>query len=263
MCGIKDRDLKKSVIYVNSRNRITGKVNNFKYSITPGIRNALYYSISHITIPRTEYNIESTHNKFVFSDSGGTDRTITISEGNYTAAAFATALENAMTSAGADNYTVTANTTTAKYEIKSDSSPFILKFGTDSITKRLGLKMGYTDDTYSGAGAGSPYISNNIFNMSPSENYYIVSNTIHGQDIAQFINGSLYNVIASIPLNGAFGDLLIREPSDYVKIPISDGQNGQKITQLDFSLIDERGELVELNGIDWSMEIIIYYVDLN
>ena len=58
-----------------------------------------YVSLNELTIPNTDYNINTNNNTLVLQDHTGTSQTITITPGNYTVSTFMTALNTAFATA--------------------------------------------------------------------------------------------------------------------------------------------------------------------
>jgi len=219
--------IKRHNLVIDSRDRnTTDYPNEYNYQID---FDEAYKSITAIelvsaSIPKTEYLINATNNTIYFSENGGDLIEATIPTGNYTEVTLATAIENALETAGADTYTVTADTTlTNKYTITKSSGTLELFFNggteqhatsTRTIYKEnsIGPVIGFTPTDLSG---GLTYTGQNQYNLSgPS---YVLLKILNLDNLDGVHNKSVSKSFAKIPLDTNQRDYkFFKSQSDYI-----------------------------------------------
>lgn len=113
-----------SYVFINSEDRSyksSTSPSNFSIQINSTLADAPRSSLSveSITFFNLEYGVNSTNNTLTFRENSddGTDYSVTITPGNYSATEFVTVLKNAMDAIGANTYTVSYSSTTGKINI--------------------------------------------------------------------------------------------------------------------------------------------------
>ena len=105
-----------------------------------------YVSLSELTMPNTNYNINSTNNTLILIDSSGTSQTLTITPGNYTVtqlnASFTSTIASATTAASYKNITVTYNPITNMFTFAHSASYFLNIQPTSTMNSVLGFESG-------------------------------------------------------------------------------------------------------------------------
>jgi hypothetical protein len=96
--------------------------------------------------------ITGSNNKLDFTDSTGSAKVATLTQGVYTTSTLATEIDTQMTTAsGTDSYTVSFDSVTRKFAIEQGSSPFGLSFGSGAnYTQSVAKTLGYDSKNYSG-----------------------------------------------------------------------------------------------------------------
>eukprot|EP00732_Lithocolla_globosa_P004376 Lithocolla_globosa_v1_NODE_4007_length_1531_cov_501.416949.p1 type:complete len:177 gc:universal NODE_4007_length_1531_cov_501.416949:585-55(-) len=167
----------REIIYVNSRNRVSGTNSNFQYKIE--LNNNVDYDhvvVLDASIPKSSYTIQSNNNTFTVSEEidGGpsTDRIITIPEGNYTRLSLSKVLKTLLNdnvntyvyNITYDNINNTADTGKYTYSwtnINGTAQEPIFTFG-EYLWEQLGFDKNSVN-TFS----SNTLISTNVINLRP------------------------------------------------------------------------------------------------
>lgn len=72
------------LLYINSRNRFSGSLNNFNYRLKTPLENVKYILVNNVNIYHTEPSITSKNNNLYFQHTDGTYYQTVITEGFYT-----------------------------------------------------------------------------------------------------------------------------------------------------------------------------------
>ena len=239
------------LLYCNSKNRI----NQNDPSSLPAIQMAFPpLHISRITlltavIPNTMYTFRNdqfvVNNNFDFIDSTGAV-TAVITPGSYNTAQFITEFTAQLVAVSPDTYTITYNPTTLKLTITSSSALFqILGF--------TGVNFGHNILPYIGFNqvdttAGAVQVAPNAINLgSPKEIFIKCAN------FQTPIHDSTNNFTAmfQVSLQSSFGNIEFFEQFNRHETSIKVEQRTMNTIYL--QLVDENGDLVLLNGAEWSV----------
>lgn len=200
-------------------------------------------------IPNTQYNINSNNNRLnmTWSDMGGPVPPIPV--GQYTITAFTAALETALGSVSVPGaFIVTVNPLTYKITITSGIDFTIA----DKSLNPMYLVIGQDTQKTS---VGGVLECANIYNLSGLRHVYIESFTL-GKSL---LTGSVkkYSMIADIPIRVPFGtfqsDVYSEESLDAVYY-----RGFKNISNFNINLVDEFGNLLELNGAAWTIILEIH-----
>jgi len=222
-----DNFIKRHNLVIDSRDRNTTaypKEYNYQIDFDEAYKSITAIELVSASIPKTEYLINSTNNTIYFSENGGSLITATIPTGNYTEATLATAIDNALETAGTDTYTVTVDTTlTNKFTITKSSGTLELFFdggeeqhGTSTRTvykeNSIGPIIGFTATDLSGA---ATYTGQNQYNLSgPS---YVLLKLLNIDNLDGVHNKSVSKSFAKIPLDANQRDYkFFKSQSDYI-----------------------------------------------
>ena len=137
--------LKSFNLIINSQDRnTTAYPNNSNYQIDLDViyKDIISVELISAIVPKTQYLITGSNNVIYF-DEGAGEISATVAVGNYTPSALGTALGDAMTTAGGQTYTATADETlTNKYTI-SAAGGFSLIFVGDTVTYNETTRTNY------------------------------------------------------------------------------------------------------------------------
>lgn len=266
-------------IEVNSSQRTQGSIEDFIYNVVHQIKynqsgkKSYFMRIENVMIPKTFYDIDSTNNTFQVLEEdglGGYDTiTITIPEGNYTITELLTQLEGDLdtntlnTNAYTLSYDDITNLISIEYSGATSTDVIIdtiangstlndlLGFGKDT-TERQSINGTVLTDTQLTLTSGNPQSPSYVVDLDTksyvlieldltSDNYYDKENQKHiGAMVPFSVDRNEKQYFSNH--NGNFLKLNSKAPFSVFKI----------------RLLDEFGNLVDLNGVNWSMELNIY-----
>ena len=244
------------------------------------------FEIEHINIPTTWYNINSTNNILLWTDTLAASVTTTITPGNYTATELATQLGTQMTAdeTVGDTYTVTWDTTIQKFTIAGDGGNFTIDFVNAAIqwdknspsrnlAKLLGFYLGTTAITSSGTyfsllqvlngaatytGTSVAYINirnvtirSNLMNQCIDHTSRTLVTKLTSAGTAIVSDGK-NDILKILPYNVDQGDQIIYRPN-FPELYALDKRDG--ITHVTFKLEDDFGNILNLNGQSWSISL--------
>jgi len=241
--------MKPTILIVNSKDRISGTSTNFNYQIKYyGKEEIQSYRIGKVTIPYSYYNIKRQFFTFRYNN---VLYDIEVPAGNYTAQSLATFLQNELSTQTSAAVTVTYSQLTNRFSVVV-SSPNVFSFDFEdpieynySVQKALGF-ANIIPNT-------STYTSVNSANLNCSDNLYIRSRTLsyYTPSIFQTQRDQVIQLVPILvnPFNFIFyeNQQEINFPSDY-----------RSLSTFDIQLIDDYGNIIDLNGLDWTFEIQIY-----
>jgi len=205
------------------------------------------FSINNISIPNSFYNITGSNNRLVVTQ--GAQDNILISLGNYTSNTLATTIQTALigsTVLSSNVWTVIFDVHSLKYTITSDTA-----FTIDSGST-IGFNMGF--QTLPTA-LDTVVISDSSIFLSPGINIYVKSNILSSGLIQRpYYNSLLNSIVCSVPINAQPGGIVQYNPGYEMKFSYIVPRN---IDYIDIQLLDSNFNVINLNGLDWSMVLNI------
>jgi hypothetical protein len=252
--------LNKTSIYINSKDRNTGSINNFIYFLNYGASKNICYYIKNVTIPFSQYvSVYKTDDgtalvTFVAQNSSETHN-ITIAPGNYTATQIASLLETEFNSVfSTSQISVTYSVSTNKFTFTLVSgSPFQFYFVTNqAVGQELFRNLGFTPYLgTTGPGYVSSLTSINSIDIAGPPNYYIRSGALSVN--SSYFSNQQSTTILQIPINvPPLSFICYENPvDDFIKL------NKSNITTIDLQLTDEYGNLIDTNGLDYTINIVL------
>ena len=203
-----------------------------------------------VQIPYTYYNVQTTNNKLVINWNSA-NHTLTVPAGNYTSSQLLTEL-NSLISAVNSNLSVTydSNTWTFSFIFSSalpNTGSLILSQST--INQLIGFLSPAVDTAAAGTVTSAipaqfmdnrflfiecEQLGDNVLSSTPPNKYsWYIPNIVNGGDMLSYQNNLDHNQ-----------EFLI--------------DTGSKYYHLHFTLQDESGNILNLNGSDWSMVLKLY-----
>lgn len=251
----------KKIVIFDSRDRmkLTDSPSDYVIQLKKPIKHCQSVELKEVLIPWTFYNISAakTNHQLTFLESGQSDSTITIADGQYGISSLCLAIKTAMDTASpsSQSYTVTYDSNTMKVNILASTTAIIL-YGSDSAkTTDLEQQIGFLLETAS-------QLSNTSTNVPKilSPEYLLLTvdfiqdniNTLDSNKNASFVISS--NLNANSDIGGSVLHLT------------AENSFNQVIKHLDLNLQhfrvtirDEQNNILELNGCDWSMILAFSY----
>ena len=231
---------------INSSSRISGIDANMVYSIElPPNHKFNRVVVNNAAIPRSDYIVQNGYNTFQLQEAKGTV-TITVPPGNYTRSSFQKALQAILiaNSPGGLTYAITYPATAAAadtglytYTVTGGTASFII--GT-SLYEQMGFNKNVT--------VTLPATSTNVIKMIQEDTLVLHSNIVDSfnKDIlCVFVAGT-------------------DPPFSTTRYECRDVKmNARKLKKVDsnsyeFRLTDENGIIIDLNGLNWTCELIFF-----
>jgi hypothetical protein len=201
-------------------------------------------------IPNTENNIDLTNNSFTFS-TGGVSVSIPLLAGNYTINTLIAAL------------VTSAQAIVVGMGIVIDQPTGRLEFSFTTASRLLSTADGNKLASTLGIGSGSlidipVWLAPDLPNLIGLQNIYIACNELSGGDY--MIDSALgqLNVFSHVPVSVPFGTIQHYisndQESDLLLFPAD-----RNLDQLTIKLYDDRGQIIDLQGLEWQMILKLYY----
>lgn len=233
---------------INSKFRDDKKTSasDFKFTFSSPIERVSQFEIISVVVPYTYYGINQYNNVLAFSLDGTTILTATVSPGNYTSGTFPAALATAMGVAdGSATYTITYSDTTQLLTINRSAGLFMLKYDDSTMKFVLGLT------------ADSPSLAitqtTGAMNLSGPDYLTLKSQTLTQYDSAPNKSAAelkqRYILYTANALVGPTGMVFSGSDSLTILNKLCD------FSTIDIQLEDDSGNLLDLNGGNWSLVI--------
>jgi hypothetical protein len=192
---------------------------------------------------------------------GGTPANIVIPAGQWTNQQMASLIQAQITADFPSSLaTFTWSPGSNLFTFTSPSNPYELNFtgATLHLYQNIGYMMGFFGLQSSPIIiSASPGSSSSVIypNLSGGPNVYVQSQKLQLYDSCFFqtVRGS---VIQSVPVNVNVGNYIVWQNSIETVFPLV---NSQPYSNFDFKLIDDYGNEVLLNGLDWVIELQFFY----
>jgi hypothetical protein len=215
--------------------------------------------IKHVSIPNVQYNVRAASglntvgNIFTYFD--GATKNITITPGNYSVTQLIAAIE-ADALAIAANLQLTLNPITSHIEFTSTTPITYLSAASGNNMAKI---LGITAD--SGALVVS-FTAGGLVDLTTHPNIYIASASISdGSNMVSPTLGSL-PICAVIPIDQPFGSIIqyTTQQEHLDDIHYISYASGKSIQSVDLSVYDGDANLIDLQGLDWTIIIKAYQV---
>lgn len=231
-------------LLVNSKYRNSGTPSNFSYQLLVAISNPKKVALENIQIYNTAYTINDYNNKLYWIDSTSVARVSTLTNGNYTATSLADHIQTVL-NAVSPTFTVSFSTTSGKITISSTGN-FSLTFGTNTVNS-CASTIGFNDSNKTGQ---PTYTGENVVNLN-SKYYTVHADILNTNNTHQ--SDQINSIIAIVPNNVNFGDCICYSPNLAKSFELKQTE----ISSLNFYVKDDKKNTVDLNGVDWSMNLVI------
>lgn len=250
---------------IDSRNRSTGNTNDFTYVINVKTDHKFdNFCVVQAQIPKSYYLIDSTRKDTTFIlQEGLSQAVITVPDGDYNVFSFQPVLTSALNTGSPNGYTyaisypnsqVQAQTNKYTYSVTGNSGvqPSFI-FGPDNVSRSITNLMGFFPDvgTYS-------FVANTLrsnITLRFQHTFYLqIKSSAARQPNSLDVDTS---VLCTIPI----GDTVDYGMIIYNLVELNDASveltnPGSNI--FDFALYDDNDELINLQGQDWSMRVMLY-----
>lgn len=256
--------MQRQLVIIDSKDRSTGFASNFTYYLTGYSPTTVFkYRVNKVTIPFSWYTIIPQTFQVQYN---GTYYTITIPGGQYNAQQLATQITNSFSAVigGGTLVCTFTNDGTNNFVITSETSlTFVLHFELNNLPsgqnyKSVGVAMGYVLPTNLMSSATPVTVATSIYaiNLSGPPNIYVKSSSLQIQ-YSSFFNLNASTVIQTVPVGTDTGNYIVWANT----YPVGDFEQDpvKTVTNWDFQLVDEYNNLIDLRGLDWTIEIELWY----
>lgn len=216
---------------------------NFSYPLT-SVKNIKKIVLSSYEIPNSFYIINNSNNQLYFEDNVPNIYFITVPPGNYDSPTLAVTLNDLM-AAKLANSTVTYSDTTYKLTFANTVTKFNL-LAWSSISSVIGLT--------SNSGLTNSFTCQNILDLQC--NYIFLKTNLFQDGIKRAYIQDISKGYIRIQNNMNMGNYLIfHDDNEKICFDYSDRQTFSEIT---FQLLDKKENEIDLNGLGFSLELILY-----
>jgi hypothetical protein len=226
-------------------NPLTETTGDFTWSFNNDVTRVSDILIKAVQIPYSFYSINSSNNYILINAT-----TITITSGNYTATSLIPELISKIDTALGGTTTITYSTQTLKFTINHSANIQITNNGAG--TSPLAALLGYSTTT----AAATSHTATQAANISGPNYIRVVSEfltkPIHHKTL--YANDTLATTLLVVPVHAGYGDIITTEPEIPVRLSYKLAIKSTDI--IDFTLKDEFNNTVDLNGLNWSMQIV-------
>lgn len=212
-----------------------------------------WLNILWVSIPYSFYPINSSNNTLVLNDGANS---VTIEPGYYSSAMMASTLQTQLKTIN-PSFSVSLSLTTAKISI-SCASPFKVNSQISQTLSTFAPLLGYTSDvTAVSTLTLLTAVAPSIVNIAGPQYLFVVSEFLgklrHRNIISTMPQHK--HALAVVPVNAGFGGFLYAEP--IISFKINKPVEIQTTDSIDFKVVDDKGNVVDLNGCDWSIALSI------
>lgn len=197
-------------------------------------------------IPVTFYNITSNNNELTIQGSVNGTTNIVIPPQNYNTETLATEINSQLQAAG-NNITCSFNS--SSYKFKFTSLTQTLQIQNTTMNKELGIPP------FTPFFPSNNFTCPNMCNLSGTQSIYVMVNNLSIQSLDSRAKGDLNGVLSKVDVCCAFGDYIEFQQTENQFYLITD----RTISHFNVSLTDDNLELLEMNGIDWSISITCHF----
>jgi hypothetical protein len=233
------------MIFIDSKYRTTGTNENFSIDLTEPITRVKQAEIVTVEVPFSFYVINSTNNVLNFEDGGGTPYSIVVPEGNYSGTTFATELKTLL-EAQITGWTVAYDSSIYKLRFQRTSNFKMILLGS-TIATLIGL---LSDST-----ATMDFTMQGIANLSGPNFILVRSDALtRPKRIRPIYNTGSSDILYKLAIQTGPGTTLTEKNlfTTKLKYPIR-----QTMRSLDFRLEDGDENPIDLNGLAWSITIVL------
>lgn len=232
-------------LFLDSRSRSTGTLNNCTFNLLVPIRKALNVTLKNFQCYNSQYNINSTNNKLEVTSIG----TVTITPGFYDSTTLMNNLQSALNALSSGTWTCSYNATTGLVTIGCNASKTI-NWTTSTITSVLGFSAG--------SQTGTSFVGTNILNLSSSFYILIKSQNLVENFNCMTVKGTDF-ILEKIPINVPMGSL-INYQCPNTELSYYEYSSQRDIGVIDIALMDLNNNLINIQT-DWSMTVQFELID--
>lgn len=229
-----------SYVSINSVHRTSGSSHAYSVSLNRFIKNVKRISLTHLEIPNTFYTIRTGYNRIIQFVLNNVTYTSNIGIGSYT---ITTLLQEIQTSWDPVLSGVTLTATDSKTNKVTITSPNTITIVDGTLARQLGFTAGQT---------GTTILATNRFSIGDTHFFIRISNLPSSMV-------SSVNAHYRIQLSADNGYIQFYDSESNPQTIDLDGNT--TLGHLDISLVDSVGNVLSLNGAEWSMLLKVDHDD--
>jgi hypothetical protein len=244
-----------TILNINSKYRTVDSISSTNFNISVGQSvNIKQMVVKNVTLPNTSYNINSTNNqlRWVYNSS---NKLSTLPVGQYNLVELASALQTAFIvyDAGA---TVTINPLTQKLVYHFSLPSQILINSSSPLASLIGFNL--ANLVAYPAIAGVNFTAPTLSNLAGIRNFFVCSRTLAQGFNSVLQNGTNLPMILAMPNTVPFGSLNHYQSND-ILLDVKSYKQLQNVQYIDLQIRDEDNNIVDLNGEEISLNLLIYF----
>lgn len=197
-------------------------------------------------IPVSFYNITNNNNQIQIQGSVNGTTNIILTPQNYNTETLVTAINEQLASAG-NNITCSFNSSSYKFSFSSLTQT--IQIQSTTMHKELGIPPFIIYPP------SNTFTAPNVCNLSGTQSIYVMVNNLSIESLDSRAKGDLNGVLSKVDVCCAFGDYIEFQQTENQYYLIAD----RSISHFNVSLTDDNLELLDLNGIDWSISITCHF----
>lgn len=233
---------------INSANRVVpvDPTNNFTYTFDKPIKRVAAIEVASVQIPYTFYAVNDNNNQLTV-----TDGTVTLTNGNYNSVTFPSMIKTALDTLG-PVHTVTYSMSTQKITISQAGNFVVFVGGANDAAGLLGFTA-TTADLNSHTGDAVSIFTGPYYIVIKSA----VLSKFNGSPPALAQGLGSNTIIHTVPVNVNPGSVIFDAPASNTSLmPLNAVDTFEEL--VDFQLEDDQGNSLDLNGGNWSMQLIFH-----
>lgn len=245
----------KKIFYINSRNRLSGSDSDFQYVIDLSNFEPTHCVALQVNIPKSYYVVQDGKNTFVMTEENVNAVTVPIPAGNYNRTNFRVVISTLLNSYSPNGYTYTvtypntaSGTDTGKYTflcVGHTLEPSFTFEDSSNIYETMGFDVGTT------AFVSGSLTSTNVIKLTVEDSIFI-----HSDLVAGFSGSILQEIFAAD--SSDFSNIVFE---NYAPTLYEKKMQGSSNNTYRFWILNENGQPINLNGLNWSMTLVCYQKD--
>ena len=246
-----------TLIEINSKDRYNGTSANFNYNFKQiGRENVTSIRVNKTTIPYSYYNTRE--QTFTVTIDEEPPVLINFPAGSYTPLTLSNQLLALINPTVSQPVTITFNQNTNKFTV-SVANPHTISInfsnvlsqpttsGNSLINYNIGHQMGFINLILP---TTQSHTSDIVVNLNATVNIYISSNSLTSY-MQSYFNTNKSNIIQAVPIQVNSFNYIVWENQQDTTFAFDNGT----INQFDLKLLDDYGNILDLNGNNWTMEL--------
>lgn len=248
--------LRSKLIAVSSSRKTNDSKSNSDFRVnlqaSTSIQDAKSIAIKSITFPNVNPNVNQFNNELTFTSSVTGTFTVEIPVGQYTIETLIPVIESEVSAVSGNSLTITQDSLTNFLTYSVDVGTMVW------FPTSLGSHVGFADVDETGTAPAQIYEATALNDLYGDKIIAIRSTTLG--DMANFIDsvGNHFPVVDLVQVNVPYGTQIFKDVDNFELHEI-DYLTEKNIQNIDIQLINEKGDIIDLQGLDFTMIIKVFY----